>query len=959
MLKKSLLSLAVTASLVGLSGCNISSTTDNAGNTPQVQQQNQQAAEARGVTPIFDPVQSQLPFGTDLIFAKASTTDGTADTARAGTRLESPVSNAIDRLDGGIGVTSTIDIPMSGSVDKDQNFLGKVFLIELANTDSGGDIPLTALDVLDILGQGTDAVPLSQPALGTDYRVDVISVNDGTDNMMRIVPLKPLKAKTKYLTVVTTGVVDADGDAIGVNQNYADIYDEDKPLVSPALGAVRDALTAWTGLANGYFAGAVDAMLLPAIPTISSITAHTTIATDSVLLGMALPTAAADTFIEGAVAKTTKEAVRAAAETAGTDGDFTGTWAAIEATYTGATTQGTITALKSGVSTGLSGLTLSMPSDKTSDFLTTAVPANVPTTSGGLGLDNPGAVYQGVITLPYYLTAATPAVDEQEATATLVAANAVQNTPWSADAAVGAVLKGALTTGMSEEEAAAVVIPPQDVDGTTQVNGNFPFAGKTSDVKVPVLINAPDLAGGAADSDCGSGEASLCPVIVYIHGITGSRGHALSVGQAASVGTASGLTENYAVVAIDLPLHGVAPLTSTGITDPSLGLSFDTGTFASLAAAAGTDFEGISERHFGYGTDAEGVLTPLVYDNDATEADEALAAAGIPTLMSNYAGAAFINPSNFLMTRDAMRQAVMDQLNLLASLGSMDFNGHVGPDFDLNKIHIVAHSLGAIIAPTVVKMVNTMRGAGLTAIMPAVNSMTLVAPGGQLVRTIENSPSFAGLAATVSPVNNSGEVDKTFGLLGKLNVGTDGAVVQGLGDYETYMNVFQATIDGVDPITYASEVTLAAQPTLVVEMVGDGGTQVIDATAINPGDITIPDSADTGSTWEGANPSPLAGTEPLITELGLGDFADTTVGLASYTTDSRVALRLKKGAHASILAADGDETADEDTVEKEIFDNTTAAQAVILGAAAGFVDKVQNATGALNINNSADVIAAP
>lgn len=951
MLKKSLLSLAVTASLVGLAGCDISSTTANAGITPSAQASNEAANEALGVTPVFDPIQSKLPLGIDLIFASASATDGTADTGRAGTRDESPVSNAIDRLDGGIGVSTPIDIPMNGSVDDEQSFAGKVFLIELANADI--DPLITSLDVKDILGQGTAAVPASQPVYGTDYRVETISVDGGTDNTIRIVPLKPLKPKTKYLAVVTTGVVDADGNAIGVNKNYTDLVG-DAPLVSPALSAVRDALQAWSGLANGYFAAAVGALALPEVPTISSISAHTTIATDSVLLGMALPNNAADSFLAGAVAKSVKEAVRA--NDALDQTDFEAVWSAIETTYAGEAA--TITALQGGVGSGSSigGNAHSQPTARTAKFLSATLDMNAAAPSG-LGLGSPGLVYQGNITLPYYLTAATPAESDQTSEATLVAANAVQNTPWSADATIGATLKAGLTSGMTEEEAAEVVIPPKDVDGTTNVNGNFPFAAKTSDIKAPIIVNVPD-ADDDGDADCGSLAGSLCPVIVYVHGITGSRAHSIALAQGIGIGTVVGAPENYATVAIDLPLHGIAPLTSTGIADPFLPLSFDTGTFASLAAAAGTDFEGITERHFGYGTGADGVLTPLVYDDDATaETDEALAAAAYPNLKSNYSGAAFINLNNFMVTRDAMRQAVMDQLNLIASLGTMDFDGHAGADFDTTKIHVVGHSLGAIIATTTVSVANTMAGAGSP--IASIKTLNLVAPGGQLARVIENSPSFAGLAATTSPVDNTGAVDPTFGVLGKLNASTDGAVVQGTSDYESFLNVFQATIDGVDPVVYAGGAALASQPALVIEMVGDDGTQLIDGTVINKPDQTIPNSADTGETWEAANPSPLAGTEPLISELGLGDFSDTSSPTATYNTDNRVALRLKKGTHSSILSASGDSSADEDTVEKETYDNTAAAQEATIGAVVSFVNTVQNGGTGLTLDNTADVVATP
>jgi hypothetical protein len=65
-------------------------------------------------------------------------------------------------------------------------------------------------------------------------------------------------------------------------------------------------------------------------------------------------------------------------------------------------------------------------------------------------------------------------------------------------------------------------------------------------------------------------------------------------------------------------------------------------------------------------------------------------------------------------------------------------------------------------------------------------------------------------------------------------------------------------------------------------------------------DIVVPNSADTNA-WESANPAPLAGTEPLITELGIGANEIATNGTS---TGSKVALRLQMGTHTAILNSD-------------------------------------------------------
>lgn len=107
MLKKSLLSLAIAAGM-GLAGC---SGTDNTGTT----------GPNGGVIPvggdgntkvIYSPEQRLLPLQSDLLFASAAATDGTASTSDT----TPPVTTAINDLDGWSTV-SHIDIALDGSID--------------------------------------------------------------------------------------------------------------------------------------------------------------------------------------------------------------------------------------------------------------------------------------------------------------------------------------------------------------------------------------------------------------------------------------------------------------------------------------------------------------------------------------------------------------------------------------------------------------------------------------------------------------------------------------------------------------------------------------------------------------------------------------------------------------------------------------------------------------------------
>ncbi len=328
MLKKSLLSLAITASVAGLSGCNISSVTDNDQTTPDSQIVNE-AAEAvisSAVSANFDVSTSVIPIGSDLYMGSASASDGTGNTGVQGTSDATPASDGIDRLDGGIGVSAPIDIAMSGSIDTATISAGQVLLVRLANSGL-----IDALDVTDILGQGVNAiVPADQPQLGVDYRVEAISVDGGTSNTIRVVPLKPLVEKTKYLVVITDNVKADGGAALGQSPNYEYVAGTD-PLFNSGFAAVRSAIMAWTGLADGFltaaFAAAPDTK-----PGINFVSAYTTVSISSVSAGMAAPQHAVNSFVDGAIASSVKAGVRANAALDQTD--FTAVWDAIDATYT-------------------------------------------------------------------------------------------------------------------------------------------------------------------------------------------------------------------------------------------------------------------------------------------------------------------------------------------------------------------------------------------------------------------------------------------------------------------------------------------------------------------------------------------------------------------------------------------------------------------------------------------------
>ena len=143
------------------------------------------------------------------------------------------------------------------------------------------------------------------------------------------------------------------------------------------------------------------------------------------------------------------------------------------------------------------------------------------------------------------------------------------------------------------------------------------------------------------------------PVVIFQHGITLNR--TVMFAMADSFAQAG-----FAVVAIDLPLHGVTDTANPFYQGP------------------GNPF-GNNERHFNLdNVGATGVFAPDgKIDN----------------------GWQILNVANPLNARDHIRQAVADTIALKRTLPDLDVNGDMNPDdLDPNRIHYVGISLGSIIS---------------------------------------------------------------------------------------------------------------------------------------------------------------------------------------------------------------------------------------------------------------------
>ncbi len=206
----------------------------------------------------------------------------------------------------------------------------------------------------------------------------------------------------------------------------------------------------------------------------------------------------------------------------------------------------------------------------------------------------------------------------------------------------------------------------------------------TGDVTIPVLMTVPK----------GTPPETGWPIAIFQHGINHSRARMLALADSmASVG--------FALIAIDLPLHGITSNDSD----------------AALAAFRQPDIE----RHF-----------DMDLVNNATRAPG-------PDGNVDATGTHFYNLANLLNTRDNNRQAVSDLFTLSASIGSLE-------NIDASRKAFIGHSLGAMV------------GTNFLAFDDSIQTATLSSGGGGLPRLLAASPAYGpaiagGLAAAGVDVN--------------------------------------------------------------------------------------------------------------------------------------------------------------------------------------------------------------
>jgi len=896
MVKKSLLSLAIAASVAGLTGCQISSVENNNQVDSNPVTAGQPGSTPARVAPIFSAANAQLPLNIDLLFADAGSTDGTANVGEP----SNAVTQGINQLPG-FSTTAAFYIPFNAALDPATVAAGSsVFLVKLKNADD--DASIDPLDLKSIIA----AFPTSPVADGqTDqnqaaFDADYVEMTDGT-HAIRIMPNEPLEPRTKYIAVVTDAVKGANGEATGPSAEY-ELLSGNLGLPSSALAPVRTAVQGWEQIAGGFLAQATDGVytqdnviLSYAFTTNSDAYGLRQYAAPGLFLKAQLPLASAEALLDGETAGSTTNLVAGgviqafiAASVPGFDNpaDATQIAAAKQTPQYEAAIYNTIldldtelglpenvtinstigapearavnlvnqTVVDGGVNSqpvitdqgaspqslailaaaaAAEAATIAQLAETDPDATQGEIDAAVATAVGQAVTAATAAVpdaatryIQGQIELPNFL-----ALPEKPSALTpeAIAQSLADDKPWSANLALGAILDGALgnpagttppkdctdpqPTGEVDENKEPIVNCSQATDATTNVTWRYPFPQKDTVATnyAPLLITKPaafDYTGGGAApqySDCtqtGGGQAfeNGYPVVIYVHGITTHR--------AASSQFGAALAPNCVVtVAIDLPLHGIAPTTSDSngniIDNSALLFSMDpskatltSSPWAGVAAASageGQTFENLAERHGNIHQNSMNIRQDMVFKGQDVGGTPAETAVG-------SSGSAFINVANFARSRDNMQQGVVDLLNLNASL--VNIETELGINLDLDKVYVAGHSLGAIFATTFAAVNNDAEVQQYNSNLNEIKGVILANGGSHVAKLLENSPSFGPT------------------IIGGLKAAAD--LDQGSSAFESFMHVIQATIDVVDPANSAKALADSGTPVLLFNAVGGG-----------------------------------------------------------------------------------------------------------------------------------------
>ncbi|MDG9668500.1 hypothetical protein ONV78_12200 [Hahella sp. CR1] len=923
------------------------------------------------IWPVFNPIASKVPIPNDLLLDQTARdgtySDSSANPVQAalgalsGASIIAPIDITFSGYINGDSLSTSPFVPSGGSLVPNPN--QNVFLLELAY--ASGD-PIQGLSISEpptiplaagVLLASAESDPATAATIlgaaiadAPAIKASVIELSGAST--LRIQPTKPLKPRTRYLVIVTNEVKDSTGQFISMDPNYS-LLSGDIALPSSQLEPVRTAINSfWEPTAEGYFAinnttRAALSMSPLSASNIALTYSFTTSGDEKVMEYIANPTewfndqittfirlSAAETVLETNPSATystvnaTADAAVAAFPSAAQITAFSPIFNSGYPCY-GATGVTAIGCASTVLTTNFSSL-LPTPKARALTYTSSNTPVNLVSALTSSLLDKTNSinplVSQGTISTPYYLGIPTS-----------TDGSTIQSSTWTANKPLADALNLAFSSaglklpqGDSKDDNGNPVAAKSTVVNyvfpfPTQADGNTTTPDTVDTLPIPWLAVYPD-------------NTSACPkplkTVIFQHGITTDRSAALSVGTA--------LAEKcFATIAIDQVVHGVAPASTAkklglaatllaagqesglpaslapndtnnqAVVDQVIALNYvkatlptsddsvaetailtaisggDTGSaavnayapslrsFENTVANAGSTIPGIAhtdnERHFDYTANAAQQAVAMNFD---------------PASASGSSGSLFINLTGFINSRDKNRQGVIDLLNLRQTISSIDLDGPSGGlyaagDLDNNNVFFMGHSLGTLIGTPFVAVANSTP-------MDNIKAAALLTPASGIVRMLENSPSFA--PTIIGGLSAAGIDQKTT-------------------SYETFLGVFQAALDAVDPISFADNLNTSVNYSgnyqtsaddtgvLMIELAGrpdvNGNAQV----GYISDQTNVIETETTQLTTSFGTPYPdlLSGVDKLAEQMGATNTLDAAAPSGSPDT---LISRLSYGSHA-------------------------------------------------------------
>ncbi|MCG2581094.1 MAG: hypothetical protein KA296_09485 [Marinobacter sp.] len=999
--------LAVVAGSTALAGCLDSGgqTSKNANPIYEIDNPNH---PSDGTKPIFRPLDTAFPLPSDPLFFLNPENDGTM---LNGTDPANPVTTGLGFVDGN-SILAPFDVKISDSLDPNQTLDARAFVdidgevvpnpdqnvfvleIEYPTGDSifqqqrevGGIVDAEKYrhaKRLEEQGNTAGADALYQELLEQRFRIEIITVDaDGpadaaggsANNAIRVLPVKPLKPKTKYAVVLSNDIVDKDGEPLVQELRFETASNPEFVLSNPALQPFRDSMLPARAFGSDFFDFKREALSdlgrsAAGIPTFDDVTfaiSFTTTAVEDVLLANAAPAAWFRNHLLTDRKQTTLNALIA--------GDFN----LSDQPISGATDEQQ--QINSRIFELLTDETYRLFDAELATILTEANESGMAVLYGDLVAAEDDDRRLAFI-LQDTATQAVEDVVDVSARADQLAADAstILDIPAAYDPASGepspvrffSQKDGREVNPAFGQQAADLIITelnvdvqiyegeitlpyyqqlPEGTDGSPLQTGSwlpadfsanpdlpqaksdrvtyrFPFIQKQADTKIPIIVGTPD-------EDFGTPPAGGYPVIIYQHAATQDRSATLPMATAAALlcladgDTPSNSDNCFITVGIDMPLNGVFGEAATSARDESDPET--TPGMVEISQQPGAS-EDATERHFDF------------------TANDAMQAVTRDQVANPESGSLFLNFTNYANTRDNMRQGVLDLLNINALLPAIEeainqcqTNGDCANGITMNtdRVYFISHSLSGMggVPYPVINNLAAQDNPDLNPILASVMFNT----GGQFTRLAENS------RETIAPA-----------LLPALDAASGGLLAQGRTELNIYFNVFQALLDSTDPVAFAPLFQESGnEATLLTSIVG------IEGDADRPSDGTIPNAADdqlydmgplqlvTDIGFEiNSEPAPLAGTDPVARFMGA-----VSIDNGDGTDDGTrpVITRYLEGSHGNPISA-GQKGADAFS-SRAVFDEMTAQLVALfrsrIDASTAFTVDVNNDCVVKDVGNS-------